>query len=170
MSEEETPAKSFEEEGENIEREDRLETQQSFLSEKNSESQHVRDKTEEKIKRKKTDLKRKTEKKKKNYSEFRDNGLHNASHSNGDYNDNGGYNSIRAMGTAAGRNQPVGVNEETILGENITDDIIQYNELFTLNTCFSSTEVEADNLDNFSILNENIAVVCQERVEFSEDE
>ena len=53
MSEEETPAKSFEEEGENIEREDRLETQQSFLSEKNSESQHVRDRTEEKIKRKK---------------------------------------------------------------------------------------------------------------------
>ena len=49
------------------------------------------------------------------------------------------------MGTAVGRNQPVGVNEETILGENITDDITQYNELFTLNTCFSSTEVEADN-------------------------
>ena len=74
------------------------------------------------------------------------------------------------MGTALGRNQPVGVNEETILGENITDDIIQYNELFTLNTCFSSTEVEADNLDNYSILNENIVVISQEQVEFSEDE
>ena len=170
MSEEENPAKSFEEEGENIEREDSLETQQSSLSEKNSEIQQVRDRREEKIKRKKGDLKGKTEKKKKNYSGFPDNCLHNASHGNGDYNDNGGYSSIRGMGTAIGRNQPVGVNEETILGENITDDIIQYNELCTLNTCFCSTEVEADNLDNSSILNENIAVVCQERVEFSEDE
>ena len=170
MSEEDKPAKSFEEEGENIEREDRLETQQSFLSEKNSEIQQGRDRREEKIKRKKRDLKRKTEKKKKKYSGFPENCLHNASHSNGDYNDNGGYSSIRGMGTALGRNQPVGVNEETILGENITDDIIQYNELFTLNTCFSSTEVEADNLDNYSILNENIVVISQEQVEFSEDE
>ena len=71
------------------------------------------------------------------------------------------------MDTAIGRNQPAGVNEETTLGENVTDEMMQYNELCILNTCFSSSGVEADNLDNSSVLNENIAVICQERVEFN---
>ena len=170
MSEEEKPAKSFEEKEENIEREDRVDTQQSSLSEKNSEIQQVRYRKEEKMKRKKRDLKRKAEKKKKKYSEFSGNGLHNASHSNGDSSDNDRLNSVRGMDTAIGRNQPVGVNEETTLGDNITNELMQYNELCILNTCFSSSEVEADNLDNSSVLNENIAVICQERVEFDEDE
>lgn len=167
MSDQEKPAMSFEEQDGNIEREVQVDTQQSSLSEKNSDiHQQVRCRKEEKIKRKKRDLKSKTEKKKK-YSEFSGNGLHNTSHSNGDSNDNYRLSSIRGMDTAIGRNQPVGVNEETTLGENVTDEMMQYNELCILNTCFSSSGVEADNLDNSSVLNENIAVICQERVEFN---
>ena len=168
MSEEEKPAKSFEEKGENIEGEDKADTQQSSLSEKNNQIQQVRGRREENIKKKV--LKRKTEKKKPKYAGFSDNGLHSASHSNGDFNDNGGLNSIRAMDTAIGRNQPVRVNDETMLGENIKNEMMQYNELCTLNTCFTSTEVKADNLDNSSVLNKNIAVVCHKQVEFNEDE
>ena len=164
MSEEEKPAKPFEEKDENIDREDRVDAQQSSLSQKNSEIQQVRYRKEEKIKRKKRDIKRKTQKKKKKCSRLSDSGLHNASHSNGDSSDNGRLNSIRVRDTAIGRNQHVGVSEETIFGEIITNEMMQYNELCTLNTCFSSTEVEADNLDNSSVLNENIAVVCEERV------
>ena len=170
MSEEEKPAKSFEEKDENVEREDGVHTQQSSLSEKKGEIQQVRYRKGEKIKRKKRDLKSKTEKKNKIYSGFAGNGLHNAPHTNGDSNDNGRLNSIRGMDTAVERNQPVAVNEETTLGDNITNEMMRYNELCTLNTCFSSTEVEADNLDNSSVLNENIAVICQERVEFNGDE
>ena len=96
--------------------------------------------------------------------------MHNAPHTIDYSNDNGRLNSIREMDTAVERNQPVGVNEETTLGDNITNEVMRHNELCTLNTCFSSTEVEADNLDNSSVLNENIAVICQERVEFDEDE
>ena len=124
----------------------------------------MRYRKEEKIKRKKRDLKSKTEKKNKIYSGFAGKGLHNAPHTIGYSNDNGRLNSIRGMDTAVERNQPVGVNEETTLGDNITNEMMRYNELCTLNTCFSSTEVEADNLDNSSVLNENIAVICQERV------
>ena len=47
-------------------------------------------------------------------------------------------------------------------GENIADNMVQYKELCRISTCFSSSEVKADNLDNCSVLNENIAVVCQE--------
>ena len=169
MSDQEKPAMSFEEQDGNIEKEVQVDTQQSSsFSEKNSDiHQQVRCRKEEKIKRKKRDLKSKTEKKKKKYSEFSGNGLHNGSHSNGDSNDNYRLNSIRGMDTAIGRNQPAGVNEETTLGENVTDEMMQYNELCILNTCFSSSGVEADNLDNSSVLNENIAVICQERVEFN---
>ena len=51
MSEEEKPAKSFEEKDENVEREDRVHTQQSSLSEKKGEIQQVRYRKGEKIKR-----------------------------------------------------------------------------------------------------------------------
>lgn len=170
MSEEEKPTESFEEEGEDIEREDGVDAYQSFIIEKNSEIQKRRYRRGKKRKRKEIDLKRRKEKKKKKYSGFSDIGLHNVSRSNGDSNDNGGLNSIIGMDTAIGRNQPVGVNEETISGENIANDMMQYNQLCTLNTCFTSTDVEADTLDNFSVLNENIAVICQERVEFNDEE
>lgn len=47
--------------------------------------------------------------------------------------------------------------------------MVQYNELCSINTCFSSNEVRGDNLGNCSVLNQNIAVICHGGVEFNED-
>ena len=71
MSDQEKPAMSFEEQDGNIEKEVQVDTQQSSsCSEKNSDiHQQVRCRKEEKIKRKKRDLKIKTEKKKKRRSQ-----------------------------------------------------------------------------------------------------
>ena len=116
-----------------------------------------------------TNLKRRKKKKNKRNSRFFETSLHNVSHSASYSNDNGQSNSTREMDTAIRRNRIAGVTEPTVLGENIADDMVQYNELCSINTCFSSNEVKADNLDSCSVLNKNIAVVCQEAVEFNED-
>lgn len=167
MSEEKNPVESFDEEGKNTEKEDRVDVHQSFISEKNSEIKKVRYGREKKRKRSKIDLNTRKGKKKNISSGFFDSGLNNISRSNGDSNDNGVLNSIRGMGTVTGRYQPVGVNEETISREKITNDMTQYSEICT---CFTSTEVEADTLDNFTVKKENVAVICQGRVELKEDE
>lgn len=111
----------------------------------------------------------KNKKKNQRYSRYFGTSLHNVSLSTSNSNDNGRLNSIGEIDTAIRKNRLVAVTEATVLGDNAANNMVQYNELCSINTCFSSNEVRGDNLGNCSVLNQNIAVICHGGVEFNED-
>ena len=161
MSEDEKATNSlpYKEEEEDFELENRVDADQ--LSEKSDKTKKMTDKIENDT----SNRKRRRKKKKRRYSRFFDTSLDNVSPSTNDT--NGRLNSTRIVITGIRRSQLVGGTEESGLGQN---NMAQCNELCSSNACFSSEEVKTDNLVNCSVRDENIAVVCQEQVEFDKDE
>ena len=62
------------------------------------------------------------------------------------------------MDTAIRKKRLVEGTEESVSEDN---NMAQCNKLCGSKTCFCPDEVKTDNLNNCSVLNENVAVVCQ---------
>ena len=88
---------------------------------------------------------------------FFDTGLDNLSQRSGDTNQF--FNRIRGADHQFRRNQLVRGTGGAVIAENNANDIGQYKQLSRVNTYFSSDEIKADNMYNWSVSNENISVV-----------